>query len=648
MSQTKSQLIEGSAASELTAAKTLLGAGSAGAPSLTATGDTNTGIFFPTADTIAFAKGGVETVRIDSSGLVGIGTSSPGALTHLSNTSSSTGYNFFQITAGSESQVHTIKSTISTGRDLEVNSARTLKFTTGSNTGTFASEGHFQFSHGTNGDLVRITADGKVGIGTATPGVNLEVRGSAGNGQIRLGGSASGTYSQIYSDNDGVLSLNADQSNTAANSYIGLNVDNSERLRITSAGLVGIGVSAPGDKLSVSGGNVGIYNTGTNHGNVYFYKDGSANAWVKYRGDTNAFIFGNVNDAMTIDSSQRVGIGTTSVDELLHVEGSASGGTISAKIQNNVGAASSDAALKLTTNSDTWQLTSKYDGAAFALSNGVGEKLRVDTSGRLLVGTSSSSADATLVLMKHSGDANGPGILHLSNPNPAPGSGAGLGLIRFSNSSQNTFASIEAYADATSGGNNYPGRLVFSCTGAGASSPTERMRIRSNGSMFFGTSSQPSASVAGIKLDVPGNNFWQSYNAGTSSYNQFVFGNGNGPVGSISTSGSATAYNTSSDYRLKENVTAVTDGITRLQQLKPSRFNFIADPDTVVDGFIAHEAQEVVPECITGEKDAVDDDGNPKYQGIDQSKLVPLLTAALQEAVAKIESLEARLTAAGI
>jgi hypothetical protein len=76
MSQTKSQLIEGSAASELTAAKTLLGAGSAGAPSLTATGDTNTGIFFPTADTIAFAEGGVETVRIDSSGRVGIGTTS--------------------------------------------------------------------------------------------------------------------------------------------------------------------------------------------------------------------------------------------------------------------------------------------------------------------------------------------------------------------------------------------------------------------------------------------------------------------------------------------------------------------------------------------------------------------------------------------
>jgi hypothetical protein len=102
------------------------------------------------------------------------------------------------------------------------------------------------------------------------------------------------------------------------------------------------------------------------------------------------------------------------------------------------------------------------------------------------------------------------------------------------------------------------------------------------------------------------------------------------------------------DYRLKENVTPVTDGITRLQQLRPSRFNFIADPAKTVDGFIAHEAQAVVPECVTGTKDEVDADGNPIYQGIDQSKLVPLLTAALQEAIAKIEALEARLTAAGI
>ena len=120
------------------------------------------------------------------------------------------------------------------------------------------------------------------------------------------------------------------------------------------------------------------------------------------------------------------------------------------------------------------------------------------------------------------------------------------------------------------------------------------------------------------------------------------------PVGSISQNGSATAYNTSSDYRLKENVVPLTGAIDRLQQIPVHRFNFIANPDRTVDGFLAHEAQEVVPECVTGTKDEVDDDGNPVYQGIDQSKLVPLLTAALQEALQKIEDLEGRLTAAGL
>jgi hypothetical protein len=121
--------------------------------------------------------------------------------------------------------------------------------------------------------------------------------------------------------------------------------------------------------------------------------------------------------------------------------------------------------------------------------------------------------------------------------------------------------------------------------------------------------------------------------------------NANTIIGSITGTGSAVAYNTSSDYRLKENVVSLTGAIDRLQQIPVHRFNFIADPDTTVDGFIAHEAQAVVPECVTGTKDEVDADGNPVYQGIDQSKLVPLLTAALQEAIGRIETLESEVAA---
>jgi hypothetical protein len=115
-------------------------------------------------------------------------------------------------------------------------------------------------------------------------------------------------------------------------------------------------------------------------------------------------------------------------------------------------------------------------------------------------------------------------------------------------------------------------------------------------------------------------------------------------VGSISITTTTTTYNTSSDYRLKEDVQPMVGSVDRLMALKPVNFAWKVDGSRV-DGFLAHEAQEVVPECVTGEKDAVDDEGNPQYQGIDQSKIVPLLVAALQEALTKIEALEARVAA---
>ena len=121
-----------------------------------------------------------------------------------------------------------------------------------------------------------------------------------------------------------------------------------------------------------------------------------------------------------------------------------------------------------------------------------------------------------------------------------------------------------------------------------------------------------------------------------------TFSNG-AAVGRITTNGSATAYTTSSDYRLKENVVSITGAADRVLALNPVRFNWVAHPEYSMDGFLAHEVQEVVPEAIDGEKDAVDKNENPIYQGIDQSKLVPLLTAALQEALLRIEALEAKV-----
>ena len=117
------------------------------------------------------------------------------------------------------------------------------------------------------------------------------------------------------------------------------------------------------------------------------------------------------------------------------------------------------------------------------------------------------------------------------------------------------------------------------------------------------------------------------------------------PVGTISVTSTSTAYNTGSDYRLKENVVALTGAKARLNNLGVKRFNFIGAPSITVDGFLAHEAATVVPEAVTGTKDEVDAAGVPVYQGIDQAKLVPLLTAALQEAFAEIDALTTRVAA---
>jgi Tol biopolymer transport system component len=119
-----------------------------------------------------------------------------------------------------------------------------------------------------------------------------------------------------------------------------------------------------------------------------------------------------------------------------------------------------------------------------------------------------------------------------------------------------------------------------------------------------------------------------------------------GDQGAISVAVGSVSYGSGSDYRLKENVVSLTDGITRVKQLVPKRFNFIEDTtNTLLDGFLAHEVSSIVPEAITGTKDAVDSDNNPVYQQIDQAKLVPLLTAALQEAITKIETLETKVAA---
>jgi hypothetical protein len=150
-------------------------------------------------------------------------------------------------------------------------------------------------------------------------------------------------------------------------------------------------------------------------------------------------------------------------------------------------------------------------------------------------------------------------------------------------------------------------------------------------------------------IEVAGETCWtQMYDTSTGTgftYMSFKNATGATTYGSIYRAYSSMTYATSSDYRLKENIVALTGASERLKQVPVKRFNFIEHPERTVDGFIAHEVQEIVPEAVVGDKDALDEEGNPIYQGVDQSKLVPLLVASLQEALVKIEQLELRINA---
>jgi len=195
----------------------------------------------------------------------------------------------------------------------------------------------------------------------------------------------------------------------------------------------------------------------------------------------------------------------------------------------------------------------------------------------------------------------------------------------------------------------YGGELLGGGTGAGEiffyTNNTEAMKITSAGAInSAGTINIGNASTSSNGMILYNSGQIYSYANGTSSSHQVRFyrnvDSSGALVGSISTDGSNTAYNTSSDYRLKENVKPITDGILRLMKLKPSRFNFLINKDETLDGFIAHEVQDIIPNAVTGKKDAVDEEGKPEYQGIDHSKIVPLLVASVQELKSEIDTLK--------
>lgn len=243
--------------------------------------------------------------------------------------------------------------------------------------------------------------------------------------------------------------------------------------------------------------------------------------------------------------------------------------------------------------------------------------------------------------------------LDIRAPNAAPllniqetDSGNGR-RIRFLNSG--TVNTIESTAGVGST------QLAFSVDG------TERARIDTSGNLLVGTTShlyantsrlnikaanlQYGASVSSINAGYPTFNVINEDVGGTRYFLDFrVNANGATGVGSITSTGSTTAYNTTSDYRLKEQVQPMQGALAKVAALKPVTYKWKSTGEDD-QGFIAHELQEVFPSAVTGEKDAVDAEGKPVYQGIDTSFLVATLTAAIQEQQQLITALTARVAA---
>ena len=365
------------------------------------------------------------------------------------------------------------------------------------------------------------------------------------------------------------------------------------------------------------------------------------------------FRIGN-SSKVRIDSDGNVGIGTDSPQERLHIVGLDGSVPLSSYYGSLVVDNNNEAAMSIIGNS----YSSIYFGdaatnfvgainyqhsvnAMIFKTNGNTEKMRIGSNGNIAQANTSPIADPFV---------NGAEQWMTYQIGKAGVLGA------YKNNDESMFG-FNTYFSAPSGVNKaivsglggtatryYADRITFNTlTSSGTTqTQTERMRITSGGETVIGggaSLSQGSLTVAPLGDDGAPVIYFNRANTSADSMSvQFM--NDGSIKGSITYNNTSTAFNTSSDYRLKENVVSMTGALDRVSQLKPSRFNFIADADKTVDGFLAHEVQEIVPEAISGEKDAVDEDGNPNYQGIDQSKLVPLLVGAIQELKAEIDDLK--------
>jgi len=642
-----------------------------------------------------------QSMTIDSSGNVGIGTNSPATQLDVSSVSNS----IIRITStgnglGANTNIGSLEYY---GNDASAPGAgvkASIRAITESSLGDDAALVFSNSDGATNNvERMRIDSSGNVGIGTTSPSQKLHVVGKALiTDDVQLTGSSP----RIDFNSNGSSSLRFYDTTNATER---MRIDSSGRVDIKNTGIATLRLDNTDTSLtSQTLGSLEFnQNDGSGNGagpvcriNAYNESSFQGQAALVFQTGTSA----TITERMRIDSSGQVIFKGT-------------GNGIDLRFKDISAAISSETAGYIGMSTSAY---SGQNGDLVLIPRTSAASNILLMQGNVGIGTTSPGAKLDI------SESNG-GILlsRIYNISTDAASGSALRIASssttYANSNTIQFSDINYYT-ATISGDRTQG-LVFRTSASGNNPITipERMRITSGGNLDF--NEHTGATIGyGFRL-TSSSGYSQIYQEADTTSSRIIqrYYNPNGNVGNITISGSTTSYGTSSDYRLKENVVEMTGALDRVSQLKPSRFNFISDADKTVDGFLAHEVQEIVPEAITGEKDAMqdeeyevspdvyedvvhpakeavyetiehpsveeelDDEGNvivegkeayteevlvteakeewtekvlvsekvmgtrevPDYQGIDQSKLVPLLVGAIQEQQQLINDLKSRI-----
>jgi hypothetical protein len=666
--------------------------GSASSPSITPSGDTNTGIYSPGADQVAISTGGTGRLFVDASGNVGVGKSS---LTGTLQVYASSAPSFYLQNVDSGTGSTDGFSLALVGSDAYINNRET---------------GNMRFLTA-NTERLRITSDGKLGLGTSAPDTILHVHNATAgtvtastNAHLVVENSANTGINILTPSNQNGQILFGDPDDNDigriqynhTSDYLALYTNANERLRIDSSGNVGIGTNSPLEVLHVRTGSSGVssalagvdgaiietpagrtggvvFHTPNDRSAGIYFSDPDASARGYYRYDHNgdyAAVATAGSERLRIDSSGKVGIGTSSPAADLDVNGA--GLVTNLLIRNNAGTP---------TLGTTPQLYSPASGT-LAVSTSSSERLRIDSSGRLLVGSSTSYTGGSPSYPQsqiqlhgknystssfsafHWQDASlNSSFISLNKSRGAVGtntivpSGDRLGGISFSGADGTGFipaAYITAEVDGTPGTNDMPGRISLSTTPSGSASPVERMRIESTGTVRC---TQPNTNndslvLQGTNASFAGSlaTFATTRGAGTDCL--FIYGLANSVQAFIVyNNGNILNTNNSyagiSDIKLKENIVDASSQWDDLKALQVRNYNFKEGQTHTQIGLIAQEVELVSPGLVSESPDR-DEEGNDlgtTTKSVNYSVLYMKAVKALQEAMERIEVLEAKVNA---